>query len=367
MGALAQIDTAELRLNAICPYYTMFPLDFPLQALGSAQPNEWVLDPFCGRGTTLYAARLRGLRSVGIDSNPVAVAASAAKLVSARPDEIVGRARSLLASEGGTDVPTGSFWRLCFHQSVLRDLCVLRAALRDVTSSVDIALRAIVLGALHGPRNRGAATYLSNQMPRTYSTKPASAVRYWTKQAMRAPRLDTLEVLRRHAEWRYARVPASVPGRVCEGTAETVLPRLRQRFTWVVTSPPYPGMVTYRPDQWLRNWFLGGPPEVVYTRDDQLGGVSGEAFVERLARVWSLTARRCVPNASLLVRFGGLPSVGRNDPEVLLEQSLQLSGQWRVLSFQSAGGPANGRRQADQFGPTGQHVEEVDCLAVRRP
>jgi DNA modification methylase len=55
-------------LNAICPYWTMFPLDFPLQALAGGHPGEWVLDPFCGRGTTLFAARKLGMGTVGIDS-----------------------------------------------------------------------------------------------------------------------------------------------------------------------------------------------------------------------------------------------------------------------------------------------------------
>ena len=33
------------------------------------------------------------------------------------------------------------------------------------------------------------------------------------------------------------------------------------RPAWVVTSPPYYGLRTYGPDQWLRQWFLGGPAE----------------------------------------------------------------------------------------------------------
>src|SRR5205809_972792 len=62
-------------LNAVCPYYTMFPLEFPVRVLSRhSHPTKWVLDPFCGRGTTNFAARLLGLPSVGLDSSPIAAA-----------------------------------------------------------------------------------------------------------------------------------------------------------------------------------------------------------------------------------------------------------------------------------------------------
>jgi hypothetical protein len=65
------MDQLATALNAICPYYTMFPLAFPLGVLKRrGQPKQWVLDPFCGRGTTTFAARLLGLPSVSLDSNP---------------------------------------------------------------------------------------------------------------------------------------------------------------------------------------------------------------------------------------------------------------------------------------------------------
>jgi len=72
---------ANAALNAICPYFTLFPLKFPLRILqGRAKQHRAVLDPFCGRGTTNFAARLPGLRSLGVDSSPVAAAIAEARL-----------------------------------------------------------------------------------------------------------------------------------------------------------------------------------------------------------------------------------------------------------------------------------------------
>lgn len=41
--------------------------------------EDFVLDPFCGTGTTLVAAKMRGIRSLGLDANPVATFASNVK------------------------------------------------------------------------------------------------------------------------------------------------------------------------------------------------------------------------------------------------------------------------------------------------
>ena len=48
----------DFAFNAICPYYTMFPLEFPMHLLRKHKASSpTVYDPFCGRGTTIYAAR----------------------------------------------------------------------------------------------------------------------------------------------------------------------------------------------------------------------------------------------------------------------------------------------------------------------
>src|SRR5580704_19040944 len=98
-----------LRLNAVCPYYTMFPLDFPLGQLQLYPHARRVLDPFCGRGTTLYAARLGGRPAVGMDINPVAVAIARAKMVKVGPGAVVQLARKLLRT-AEEPAPMGEFW-----------------------------------------------------------------------------------------------------------------------------------------------------------------------------------------------------------------------------------------------------------------
>ncbi len=49
--------------------------------------GEWILDPFCGSGTTLLEALHNGWNAVGIDCNPLAVQISNAKIDSVRVDD----------------------------------------------------------------------------------------------------------------------------------------------------------------------------------------------------------------------------------------------------------------------------------------
>ena len=358
----------HLRLNTICPYFTMFPVEFPLAQLRSAERGDWVLDPFCGRGTTGFAARLLGLSFVGVDSSPVASAIAAAKLVSVAAEDVVATAEGILQGPESSQLPVGEFWDLCYAPVTLRDICRLRDALAgENLDPVRLMLRAIVLGILHGPLTKDLPAYLSNQMPRTYATKPTSAVRYWRrKDQVKPPDVDVLELLRRRCQYSLKDMPAPGAGQVyCADSRSWDLEQaVRKPFRWVVTSPPYVGMRTYVADQWLRNWFVGGPPCVEYSSSGQLSHAVG-SFPAELAAVWTAVGRHCEPGARMVVRFGGIPSV-QSDPRSVLKKSLELSeSPWRTLTIKTAGSASVGRRQADQFSEAPSPAEaEFDLHAV---
>ena len=135
----------------------MYPLDFPHSYLAKyGRSGQWVLDPFCGRGTTNFAARLCGMPSVGLDSSPIATSIAQAKLAHTTPEEVLAAFDEIMGSTRAIrDTPEGEFWELAFEQATLEDLCRLRSELlRQCLSDERIVLRAILLGALHGPRNK---------------------------------------------------------------------------------------------------------------------------------------------------------------------------------------------------------------------
>jgi hypothetical protein len=329
----------------------MFPLDFPYGILKRhSAPRERVLDPFCGRGTTNFAARLLGLNSLGVDSSPVATAITAAKMSATTVDEILAEARNILHQGHPIDIPTGEFWDWAYHPNVLTSLCLLREALlEDCSSDARRALRGIILGALHGPLQI-SASYFSNQCPRTYAPKPAYAVRYWRERNLVPCYVDSIELIARRARRYYSqKLPARGYVRLADSRLDGTLmpPSPGRKFRWIITSPPYYGMRTYIPDQWLRNWFVGGPDTVDYRSGGQLVHSSPRDFADDLRKVWKNARQWSTSNANLVIRFGGI-SNRAIDPPALIKSSLQDSG-WKITTIRSAGMADAGKRQADAF------------------
>ncbi len=334
-----------------------------------------MLDPFCGRGTTLFSARKFGLPAWGIDSSPVAVAIAKAKLASCSIEAPLELAVNLISNINPAHLPEVPFFHTAYHKSTLRDICALREGLRSLDYETDASaiLRAAVLGCLHGPLSKDIenAGYFSNQMPRTYASKPDYAVRFWKERGLKAPKIDVLRVLRRKIE-RLVGLDQTSPCsifQVLHGDAqsEVLFRSIRNAPSIVVTSPPYYGMRTYVQDQWLRNWFLGGPESIDYSAGPQLDHGGQNVFAASLGKVWRNIANSATSSASLhmYVRFGIIPSALVNAKK-LFSDSLDESGvNWRLVSTRSAKSADVGNRQADQMKTGSAAAVEYDFHVER--
>src|SRR5438093_10211262 len=66
------LSTAVERWSGLGPYYAMFPVEFAFNVVREySNPGARVLDPFAGRGTSVYAAAASGRSACGVEINPV--------------------------------------------------------------------------------------------------------------------------------------------------------------------------------------------------------------------------------------------------------------------------------------------------------
>jgi hypothetical protein len=364
----------ENALNAICPYFTMFPLEYPLRVLKKYRNNSAiVMDPFCGRGTTLFASRKLGLTSRGVDSSPVAVAIAKTKLAAVNVDAVLSLARIYLDTHATVKTPDNDFFRHAYAREVLKSVCAIREGLlsRRQHTNASVILQGAMLGCLHGPLNIAPdqGSYFSNQMPRTFSAKPDYSVRYWKKRKLIAPKVDVLTVLGRKLKRLLCDHPTHVGAiaQVRHGDSRLLssIPPASRNFSVVVTSPPYYGMYTYVQDQWLRNWFLGGPDYVEYRNDFQLAHAGSESFAKSLGLVWKNMALSNADDVDMYIRFGIIPSA-KIDAKELLRASLEDSGiAWKEVSVRPAMTASSGKRQADHMTAESAAAIEYD-FHVRR-
>ena len=346
----------------------MFPESFAEKWIGRlTKRGQVVLDPFCGRGTAPFQVVLMERGAVGSDVNPVAYCVSKAKTC-APALGAVRRRLTVLEKAFDSDAwekerkQLPPFFRVAYKTRTLRQIVYLRHALRWARSDTDCMIAALVLGALHGESNT-SPSYLSNQMPRTISTKPAYSIRFWQYHGYVAPRRDAFELLRRQAGYRYAsRRPARRASILQMDMRD--LPRAEDRLPrplrCVITSPPYLDVTNCEEDQWLRLWFLGGPPHPTYgrvSRDDR--HERPEAYWRMIADMWRCLGVLLDAGSDVVVRIGGK---GQNPDQVIKTLTASAAFAQRKVSLAHGEASAIQRRQTDSFRPgsTGCRFE-VDC------
>ncbi len=238
--------------------------------------SDTVLDPFCGTGTTLVECKKLGIRSVGIESNPMAHFASAVKTDwSAAPaallryaDEVASAARKKLQRAGCDDagdarLPSAPAQVSC---SSLRSLPPERSGLllKNSISPLPLHKTLTLLDAIDrcgkDRERRYGRIALANALVRRFSNlkfgpevgvgkmkRDVPAVDGWL-EGMRAIARD-LDAHKGRAE-----VPARVLGADSRDAGQLLAP---ESVNAVITSPPYPNEKDYTRATRLESVLLG--------------------------------------------------------------------------------------------------------------
>ena len=325
-----------------------------------------VLDPFCGRGTTPFQALLMNRQAVASDINPVAFCitrakcrAPAASTLKSRVAELEGQCCATDYDKERLDLP--EFFEYAYAPQTLNQILFLRHKLDWKGSDTDSMIAAILLCALHG-ESKKSPSYLSNQMPRTISTKPDYSVGYWRRHDYEPPQRDVFDLLRDRIEFRYRSVPPSNQAFVYHTDMRKISDRIADasEIRCVITSPPYFNITDFEEDQWLRLWFLGGPPHPTYNRissDDR--HTSSRQYWQMISDFWRSMGQVLGPEAHVVIRLGG-KNLG---PDALQERlsTSSLEADRQIQLVESRISTLKGR-QTDSFCPgTKGCYLELDC------
>lgn len=308
-GQPRSFGTAVTRWARVGPYFAMFPVEFAMDVVGKyTDVGDKILDPFVGRGSSIFAAGALGRVGCGIEINPVGWVYSSVKLRPAAQAGVLRRLRQIgreARLQQPQDRALPEFFGWAFSPNVLSFLLAARNKLDWKRSIVDRTLMAFILIYLHGRRSSS----LSNQMRDSKAMAPDYAVRWWREREMGPPDIDPVEFLEQRINWRYLHGRPKLAGAALLGNTLELLSvpskkaALRGKFDLLFTSPPYYGVTNYHYDQWLRLWMLGWQPSARRSGGKwQRKFESRTSYKELLESAFCQAARRMRSSAIVYVR-----------------------------------------------------------------
>jgi hypothetical protein len=268
IGSLQSHNSAITRWAKFGPYYAMFPIDFAFEVVEKySSLGDYIIDPFAGRCSSIYAGGILGRNSLGIEINPLGWLYGTVKLSPAPKQEVIDRLFDIYNKRvdykyHAEQMP--EFFQICYCPEVLQFLLSARNNLDWENNSIDGTLMSILLVYLHGKLGEG----LSNQMRQTKAMGVNYSINWWKSKNMSMPPIiEPLSFIMKKIEWRYAKdiPPIYTDCGVVFGDStlelEDIIKKSKQekiKYSLLFTSPPYWSIVDYHADQWLRLWLLGG-------------------------------------------------------------------------------------------------------------
>lgn len=361
--------TPEARWARLGPYYAMFPVDFAFEVVKKySKEGDFIIDPFAGRGSSIYAGGILGRPSLGIEINPVGWLYGSIKLNPADKEDIKERLLEVYSkrnyySRSIERMPI--FYRLCYCDEVLKFLLAARNNLDWKNSNIDGTLMSILLVYLHGKLGEG----LSNQLRMTKSMGMNYSIRWWQKNGMVSPpQINPLEFIFKKIDWRYEKgKPTTTDSRVLFGDSTIELSNIVTRaikndikFSLLFTSPPYCDITDYHNDQWLRLWLLGGSEIPEYNKEKHKGRFSSKSeYYYLLDSVFGQCSNLMSNESTLYVRTDARDYTFEITKEILKKHYPDYQLRTKKMPFKK-------RTQTEIMGNTSNEDGEIDIILQRK-
>ena len=118
--------TPESRWARFGPYYAMFPIGFAFDVVNRySNKGDYIIDPFAGRCSSVYAGGVLGRHSLGIEINPVGWLYGIVKIQPANKESVIDRLSEIYFKRNYFKRSIESmprFYRLCYCDEVLKFL-----------------------------------------------------------------------------------------------------------------------------------------------------------------------------------------------------------------------------------------------------
>lgn len=361
--------TPESRWARFGPYYAMFPVDFAFDVIKKySKEGDFIIDPFAGRCSSIFAGGVLGRHSLGIEINPVGWLYGTVKLQPASKGEVVDRLLEVYSKRNyykRAIERMPEFYRICYCDEILKFLLAARRHLDWKTNGVDATLMSILLVYLHGKLGEG----MSNQMRMTKSMGINYSVNWWKENELTTPpEIHPVEFVMKKLDWRYEKgKPKVFDSNVIFGDSTIELEKIVQKshetdikFSLLFTSPPYCSVTDYYADQWLRLWLLGGSEVPVSNPEKHKGRFANkEDYYNLLDGVFG--------NCSLLMEEESTIYVRTDKREYTFNTTLEiLQKHFPDHKTKVSNKPFKKKTQTEIHGNSSKETGEVDIIMTKK-
>ncbi|MBI2660489.1 hypothetical protein HYX07_04975 [Candidatus Woesearchaeota archaeon] len=238
-------------MHYIVPYQACFAPQIPKFFIEKySKQGDVVLDPFCGRCTTVFEANQLGRIGFGVDVSPLGLEIAKAKRENVKLIEVINRLKEIdFSKERKEDYEE---FKNIYHPKTYSQLLNIRSQLKD--TPVDNLIQAIILGRLHGHSDAFFSVWTFNVISLAKDRIKNQAEKRGIKPEFRdiVPR-----IIKKAKEVMSDSIIEQPKSRLWRADSRKMGFIDSNSVDLIVTSPPFLNVVNYIDDNWLRFWFLG--------------------------------------------------------------------------------------------------------------